>query len=230
MEKDIRKEEEELKFIEDEKEYEILKIKIKDEKEYLDKLKKEESLYKILGNFKIKINYPVDFDKYIYENYLKFKENLKDFFGYGYFIENIEEIKKLMEEILKHSESNYFPWAIYIELYRGLYYSPDIEKYTETLKVGERRPKLHTTGKELKILKDMIMKIEKIENENKDFVFLYEILLQKGIILFYLEEDDLRLKGIFENISLNARYNKTKEIANFFLKLLNQTLPAQSKN
>lgn len=228
MEKDLKKDEEELRFIEDEKEYEILKLKIEDERENIDKLKKKESLYEIKANFKIKINYPIDFDKYIYENYLKFKENLKDFFGYGYH-KNTEGVNKLMEEISKHPESNYFPWAIYIQLYRGLYYLPDIRNYAGILKIEKRMPKLDTSSANFKILKDTIAKIEKIENEKKDFFFLYELILQKGIILFYLGENDLKLKEIFENVSLNARYKNTKEIANLFLKLLNPNSYHQSK-
>ena len=220
MEKDIKKEEEELRFIEDQKEYEILKLKISDDRELLEKLKKKE--LKIYDKFNIKINYPIDFDKYIYENYLKFKENLKDFFGYGYKNENIEELNKLVEEISKHPESNYFPWAIYIELFRGLYYSPDIRNYEGLLKFAGRIPKLNTSPENLKILKETIMGIERIENERKDFVFLYELVLKKGILLLSLGEDDLKLKEIFENVSLNARYNNTKEVANLFLKLLNQ--------
>ncbi len=222
LSKELKKQKEELERIEDEKEYEIMKMKIEEDEKKIEYLKKQEHLYTIISSFKIEIDYPQDFDKQIYENYLKNKESLSSFWDKGYFNENLEDFKNLIDEILKHPESSFYPWAMYLVLRKSLIYSRSLKEEYNKISLNEKGiAKKYDNKEKVKFLEEMIKGIEKIEKDFKEFPFLDELVFQKGMLSFLLGINDEELNKIFNQAKDMTEEKELKEMAEKFLTMLN---------
>lgn len=181
---------------------------IKEDKEQWMESAKKNGNFFILGEKNIKISYPIDFDKEIYLNLL-----LKE----SSFWENYNE---KMEEILKHPESNYFPWALYLYIKKssGLL-TPirneaqfgELEKNLSIIKKSLLEPP-ETDDRQKGLLKNLVEKIDILERRFKEFPFFDEIEFERVFISFVLKEkkDEIIKRG--EIIIKNSKNNKLKEI------------------
>ncbi len=81
-----------------------------------------------------------------------------EFWNRGYYNENLEEIKNFIEEILKHRESNYYPWALYISLNQWMGYSGGRlkDKYGNLPKEAKGGIKKHNNPQDIKFLEEIL--------------------------------------------------------------------------
>lgn len=188
-----------------------LKYKEQSYKKALEGLKKE-------ADCKIKINYPVDFDKYLYLNYFKDRENLDDFWHKGlYEKETREEFLKIIKEAENHPESNYFPWFIYVAFNNNLSFhlNPENPIYKDM----NKKHKGKIVGDE-KFLKDFMEKLDLVIENWGDFIFIDEIYLERGFLGYFGGEDAYKVKEFFKNAYLKGKHKEVKEISERFLKKL----------
>lgn len=156
-------------------------------KKFKERLKDKDKELKILASFKIKIDEPIDYDRRAYLSILKEESSMEGFWEGSY----DGKFKEFIEETIKHPESNYFPWAVYIYFSRKRGFDETAYKYIlneeaikeifshkDMIKIADEK----TSAK----LKEAIFLIDEIEKRYKEFQFLPKLMLSRiatGIVL-----------------------------------------------
>jgi len=178
-------------------------------KDQLREIGKKEGNFLIFCEKNIKINYPIDFDKDFYSNVLLKEKNLDSFW---------ERYNKKMDEILKHPESNYYPWALYLNINQKLKYPMRKGEYLDSIEKDIE--KFISIVSQTKIEKEKIEKfnqlIERIkimEERWKNFPFFYEIEFERLILGFILKDKNYEIKKRCEEIIKNSKNEGLKNVA-----------------
>ncbi len=161
---------------------------------------KKEGRFKELGKKKVKVNYPTGFDKGFYLNNLK-----------GMSKEFWERYNEEMEELLKKKESVYFPWAVYLELKKGLSFFYDKIRRDEDLEnimkdfnfIMEglmKKDRVNFIEPEWEKIKKIYERIKEVEELYKSFPYYYEIEFEGMFLGLFLEEKKEKLLSRCEYI------------------------------
>lgn len=110
----------------------------------------------------------------------------------------------------KHTESNYFPWFIYVSFNDNLNFRLGSEKlmYKDLDKSFKGQM---VDDKEF--LENFLKKLDLVIEKWQNFPFLDEIYLKRGILGFFYGENDEKLIEIFKRSIEKSKHKETREIA-----------------
>jgi len=186
--------------------------KLKEDREKLRESLKKDGSFEVLGEKIIKINYPIDYDKFLWINLLSKEEDLKSFW---------KNYNEDMKDILEHSESNYFPWALYLYIKKGtslllpIRFESQLEDFEKNFNIYKKafiNPP-ETTFEAKSIIKYVKEKIDLLEKKYKDFPFFYEIEFERLIMGFVIRENKSQMEKRAEEIINNCKNKKLKDVA-----------------